>query len=43
VQYYANFAAFPVTGDPDVVYVDLATDSVYLWDTTTSAYVSAVG
>lgn len=43
VQYYTNFAAFPVTGDPDVVYVDLATDSVYLWDTTTSAYVSAVG
>lgn len=39
VQHYANFAAFPVTGDEDVVYIDDATDNVYLWDSTTSAYV----
>lgn len=43
VQHYANFAAFPATGDEDVVYIDDATDTAYLWDSTTSAYVSAVG
>lgn len=43
VQHYANFAAFPPTGDEDVVYIDDATDTAYLWDSTTSAYVSAVG
>ena len=43
VQHYANFAAFPATGDEDVVYIADATDTAYLWDSTTSAYVSAVG
>jgi len=43
VQHYANLAAFPATGDEDVVYIDDATDTAYLWDSTTSAYVSAVG
>lgn len=43
VQHYANMAAFPATGDEDVVYIDDATDTAYLWDSTTSAYVSAVG
>lgn len=39
VQHYANFASFPATGDEDVLYIDDATDNVYLWDSTTSAYV----
>ena len=43
VQHYANVAAFPPTGDEDVVYIDDATDNAYLWDSTTSAYVSATG
>ena len=43
VQHYANLAAFPATGDEDIVYIDDATDTAYLWDSTTSAYVSAVG
>jgi hypothetical protein len=43
VQHYANFAAFPATGDEDVVYIDDATDNAYLRDSTTSAYVSATG
>ncbi len=41
VQHYANFAAFPATGDEDVLYVDDAADIVYLWDTTTAGYVNA--
>ena len=43
VQHYANLAAFPATGDEDVVYIDDATDNAYLRDSTTSAYVSAAG
>lgn len=43
VQHYANFAAFPATGDEDVVYIDDATDNAYLRDSTSSAYVSATG
>lgn len=43
VQHYANFAAFPVTGDEDVLYVDDAADIIYVWDSTTSAYVNASG
>lgn len=43
VQHYANFAAFPATGDEDVLYVDDAADIVYVWDTTTTAYVNASG
>ncbi len=41
VQHYANFAAFPATGDEDVLYVDDAADIIYVWDSTTSAYVNA--
>ncbi len=43
VQHYANFAAFPATGDEDVLYVDDAADIVYVWDSTTTAYVNASG
>jgi hypothetical protein len=43
VQHYANFAAFPWTGDEDVLYVDDAADIVYVWDSTTAAYVNASG
>lgn len=43
VQHYANLAAFPATGNDDVLYVDDATDTVYVWDNTTSAYVNASG
>ena len=43
VQHYANLAAFPATGNDDVLYVDDATDTVYVRDSTTSAYVNASG
>ncbi len=43
VQHYANFAAFPATGNDNVLYVDDSADIVYVWDTTTSAYLNASG
>ena len=43
VQHYANFAAFPVTGLDNVLYIDDAIDNAYVWDSTTTAYVSVIG
>lgn len=38
VQYYANFAAFPVTGEEKVLYYDIADQKLYLW--VSGAYVA---
>ena len=35
VQHYANLAAFPATGDEDVVYIDDATESIGVGNTIT--------
>lgn len=32
IQHAANFAAFPVTGDPDIFYIADDTNLVYFWD-----------
>jgi hypothetical protein len=34
VEFYANEAAFPATGEVDVLYVDKATPALYVWDGT---------
>jgi hypothetical protein len=38
VQYYANFAAFPLAGEERVLYYDIAGEEMYVW--VVSAYVS---
>jgi len=38
VQYYANFAAFPLVGEERVLYYDIAAEEMYVW--VSSAYVS---
>jgi len=43
VQHYADSTAFPATGDEDVLYIDDDSDAAYLWDSTTSAYISITG
>ena len=43
VQHYANFAAFPLVGDEDVLYIDDNTDTAYVRDSTTSTYKNASG
>lgn len=43
VQHYANFAAFPLVGDEDVLYIDDNTDVAYVRDSTTSTYKNASG
>lgn len=40
VQSFATFAWFPATWTAWVIYIDLATDTSYVWDTTTSAYIT---
>ena len=32
VEFYATFAAFPVVGTKETIYVDSATENVYVWD-----------
>lgn len=32
VQDYDSFEKFPVTGKPNTVYIDKATDKIYRWD-----------
>ena len=39
VEEYANFAAFPLVGTADTIYVAKDTNVLYRWDTSTSAYV----
>lgn len=43
VQHYANLATFPAVGNDNILYVDDATDLVYVWDSTTSTYKNASG
>jgi len=39
VEEYANFAAFPLVGVADTIYIALDTNILYRWNTGTSAYV----
>lgn len=39
--FYANLAAFPVTGAVDNFYIDKATEAVYVWDGATYSQVNA--
>jgi hypothetical protein len=39
VEEYANFAAFPLVGVADTIYIALDTNVLYRWNTGTSAYV----
>jgi len=39
VEEYANFAAFPLVGVADTIYIALNTNIIYRWNTGTSAYV----
>jgi hypothetical protein len=39
VEEYANFAAFPLVGVADTIYIALDTNIIYRWNTGTSAYV----
>ena len=39
VEEYANFAAFPLVGVADTIYIALDTNVIYRWNTGTSAYV----
>lgn len=43
VQHYANFAAFPLVGDEDILYIDDDADTAYVRDSTTSTYKNASG
>lgn len=38
LEQYANFAAFPVTGNVQTVYLDLSNRFPYYWNTATSSY-----
>lgn len=34
IEQYINFASFPVTGQVDIIYIDLTTNNSYYWDGT---------
>ncbi len=39
VEYYADFASFPGTGDIGIIYIALDTDTSYIWDDDGSIYI----
>jgi hypothetical protein len=41
VQFYANFASFPITGLPDILYIDSDTGTTYVWDPVLPGYITA--
>ncbi len=43
IEQYANFAAFPVVGESNILYIDEATSAAYYWDGAAYSSVSGGG
>jgi len=43
IEQYANFAAFPVLGISNILYIDTATNKAYYWNGAAYASISAAG
>jgi hypothetical protein len=42
IEFYNDFASFPVVGIPNVAYIDKSSGSIYLWNQTNAAYEAVV-
>jgi hypothetical protein len=42
IEFYNDFASFPVAGIPNVAYIDKSSGSIYLWNQTNAAYEAVV-